>query len=386
VLLAVVVSINVAFAQAENELRAAPDSNVLDSEQWERLDTSIERGLASLISKQKADGSFDAIEIAQPGITSLGLMAFLAQGESPIDGKFQEELSKAVTYIADQQKANGLIVIDGPNAVPIPRQVRANAHKDLGSIVVYNHAISALALAEAYGQCSPEQAEQLAPVIEKAIAATLEMQQWGAKKKHDVGGWRYIDKRFSNGDSDLSATGWQLMFLRSARNAGFEVEKEYIDMAVAYVERCFLNEDDRKVHSYLVGGRRTCTRATAGAGVLALAHAGKNDSQEAISSAEWILKHDFSNYNDDTPVYGLSWCEEHYHYASFICSQAMFQIGGKYWKQFYPPLVDTLLANQQADGAWPPEKAVPQYGSCYSTSLCILSMSVPNQMLPIFQR
>jgi len=131
---------------------------------------------------------------------------------------------------------------------------------------------------------------------------------------------------------------------------------------------------------------RACTRAMAGAGVLAMAHAGKHDSERALASGEWILKHDFSNYNDNTPVYGVAHWQEHYHYSSLLCSQAMFQLGGKYWQQFFPPLVNILLANQQADGSWPPEQSVPQYGSCYSTSLCILAMSVPNQMLPIFQR
>lgn len=124
----------------------------------------------------------------------------------------------------------------------------------------------------------------------------------------------------------------------------------------------------------------------AGAGVLALAHGGKHNSKEAIASGEWILKHDFKDYNDDTPVYGRRWSPDRYHYGGVLCSQAMFQLGGKYWEQFFPPFATTLLENQQADGAWPPERYDKQFGSCYSTSLCILSLSVPNQMLPIFQR
>lgn len=68
----------------------------------------------------------------------------------------------------------------------------------------------------------------LAPVIEKAIAVTLEMQQWKGKSKRNAGGWRYVT-RHGAGDSDLSVTGWQLMFLRSARDAGFDVPKECIN-------------------------------------------------------------------------------------------------------------------------------------------------------------
>ena len=77
---------------------------------------------------------------------------------------------------------------------------------------------------------------------------------------------------------------------------------------------------------------------------------------------------------------------DRYHYGAVVCSQAMFQLGGKFWKQFFPPLVDTLLANQKADGSWPRDRSDRRYGNCYSTSLSILSLTVPNQMLPIFQR
>ena len=396
----VVLSANILFAQAETEPLSAPDSRLLNKEKWKQVDDSVKRGLAWLATQQQEDGSFDAIDLAQPGVTSFCVMAFLAQGESPVDGKYQQQLTKAIDFIANQQKANGLIAAVGPNAVPIPRDEKSSEGLQRGpktnyipATAVYNHAISALALCEAYGQCNAAQAEKLAPAIEKAIAATLEMQRWNGKAVLNVGGWRYLT-RHRAGDSDLSVTGWQLMFLRSARNAGFDVPKESIDAAVKYVENCYVKHVDRRLHVYSANSNfreRRPTRAMAGAGVLAMAHAGKHDSQEALDSGNWILKHDFSDYNSDTPLdttFGATFgkLRDRYHYGAVICAQAMFQLGGKYWEQFFPPLVEALLANQQANGSWPSEKQEPQFGSCYSTSLCILSLSVPNQMLPIFQR
>lgn len=400
VLIVTICSVSRLFAQAEVEPREAPDASVLNEEQWKQLDASVDSGLAWLATKQRADGSFESIDLGQPAVTSFCLMAFLAQGESPSDGKYQERLTKAIDFIADQQKPNGLIALSAPAAAPIPRGLiddqfeGQSARSKVGIAVVYNHAISALALSEAYGQCGPEQSEKLANVIEEAIAATLEMQRWDTKEKKDVGGWRYLDRRidgpdgerFHKPDSDLSVTGWQLMFLRSARNAGFDVPEKSISEAVKYVENCFLEGDNRQVHAYLVDKELTCTRAMAGAGVLALAHAGKHESKEAIASGGWLLKRDFKNYNADEPIYDYPWLPDRYHYGAVLCTQAMYQLGGKYWEQFYPPLVETLLANQRADGSWPPERADKQFGNCYSTALCILSLSVPNQMLPIFQR
>ena len=176
------------------------------------------------------------------------------------------------------------------------------------------------------------------------------------------------------------------MFLRSARNAGFDFPAKSIDSGVQFVERCFLKQKDRQFFGYLEDYPTLCTRAMAGAGIVALAHAGKHDSKEAVLSGDWLLKHNFSNYNDDEPLFGAQTHRDRYHYGAFHCSQAMFQLGGKYWDQFFPILVEALLTNQQVDGSWPPELREKAYGSCYSTSLSILSMSVPNQILPIFQR
>ena len=363
--------------------RRAPNANVLSAKQWKQLDASVERGLTWLVKQQKADGSFESFSLGQPAVTSFCVMAFLAQGESPTGGKYKQQLTDAIDFIADQQKPNGLIATIAPSKAPIPRGLDPRAHDEMGVTVVYNHSISALALCEAYGQCSPEQSKKLAPVIEKAIAATLEMQGWGGKQVKEAGGWRYLDKRHPE-DSDLSITGRQLMFLRSAKNAGFNVPDKSIDAAVKFVEACFNKK--LGVHSYVVAYPKSVTRAMAGAGILALAHAGRHNSKQATASGEWILRHGFSNYNGDEPTHKLDWQRDRYHYGAILCTQAMYQLGGKFWQQFFPPLVRTLLANQRADGSWPPEKMDIVYGSCYSTSLCILSLSVPNQMLPIFQR
>lgn len=369
-----------ALAQAPNQPRADDIHDVLQTHQWEKVDASVERGLAWLAEQQQADGSFEAIDYAQPAVTSFCLMAFLAQGENLNDGKYKEQLSKALDFIILQQKPNGLIATSAPTVAPIPR---TGNFFDVGMPCVYNHAISSMVLAEAYGQCSDEQTKKLKPVIEKAIAATLEMQRWKKAKKDETGGWRYLNPRPS-GDSDLSLTGWQLMFLRSAKNAGFDVPKESIDAAVEFVERCFLK--DRKHFGYLVGNNSRCTRAMLGTGVLALAHAGHQDSEKAIASGDLILKNNFKKYNEGQ-LYANSPEPDRYHYGMFLCTQAMYHLGGKYWKQFFPPVVDALLANQEKDGGWPSEKqGWRPIGRCYSTSLCILALSVPNQMLPIFQR
>jgi hypothetical protein len=172
------------------------------------------------------------------------------------------------------------------------------------------------------------------------------------------------------------------MFLRSARNAGFEVDIQLIDDAIAYIHR--LHDPQRKTFRYEIhtdDPDYNHTRGMAGAGVLALALAGEHQSPHAKDAARYILDRPFDQYNHPIPG------EQYHCYAAFYCSQGMFQIGGDYWKKFYPQLARTLVSAQGGDGAWRPRSGGDvQYGEPYMTALSILALSPPFQMLPIFQK
>lgn len=351
-------------------------TNVLSPAEWRRVDMAVDRGLAWLASQQQPDGSFPTKPIGQPAITSLCMMAFVAHGHVPGVGPYGETLDRATEYVLSCQKENGLIVLLGPFGPRIDR----NIDHQIGSCGAYNHAISSLTLSELYGMSPPKDARRIQAAINQAIAASLEMQQWPKDFAADRGGWRYIDD-IEQIDSDLSVTGWELMFLRSARNAGFDVPKERIDEAVAFVRRCF--DYNEGIFRYSKR-RETRTRSMNGAGILALAHAGFHNSQEARRAGDWLIRNGFGEYNATMP----NEKSDRYHYGVFTCGQAMYQLGGPYWKRFFPPAVEAMLANQQSDGSWPVDSQFKDYafGNAYSTSLVVLTLGAPNQLLPVFQR
>jgi hypothetical protein len=353
--------------------------NVLSSHEWSRVDAAVERGLDWLVRQQNPDGSFPTIDNGQPGVTSLCVMAFVSHGYVPGDGRYGKQLSRATDYILACQKQNGLITLIGPDGPRINR----NIEHEVGTCGAYNHAISSLTLSELYGMSEAGRAERIEAVINKSLAASLVMQRWPKDQAEDRGGWRYID---DNGtwDSDLSITGWELMFLRSSRNAGFDVPEQPIAEAVAYIRRCFAPEHGS--FEYANGDGDHLSRGMAGAGILALGHAGFHNSREAQQSGDWILRHGFDDYNvliafNEPP-------HDRYHYAVFNCCQGMYQLGGRHWEQFFPRLVTTLLANQQPDGSWPADSHWHDgmFGNAYTTSLVVISLGAPNQLLPIFQR
>ena len=370
-------------ATGAKAVTASPDrssddkpANVLSPAQWRRVDAAVSRALTWLANRQRPDGSFPTLDSGQPAVTSLCTMAFIAHGHVPGKGPYCARLERATDYVLSCQKQNGLVTKLGPDGPQITRLVT----REIGQCAAYNHAISSLVLSEVYGMSPPTRARRLETAIRKSLSATLEMQLWPKDSPADQGGWRYIDD-YDDVDSDLSVTGWQLMFLRSARNAGFEVPAERIDDAVAYVKRNF----DQRDGIFVYGLRRPSrTRAMAGAGILALAHAGFHHSVEAQRAGDWLLEHGFEQYNATIP----GQASDRYHYGVFVCCQAMYQLGGKYWEQFYPPVVEAVLANQQADGSWPIDSQFHDspFGNAYTTALVVIMLGAPNQLLPIYQR
>jgi hypothetical protein len=367
---------------AADRTNANSPANVLSSDEWHRVDEAVKRALAWLASRQQPDGSFPTLETGQPGVTCLCMMAFISHGYVPGDKRFGKQLDRATDFAISCQKPNGLITLVGPDGPLIDR----NIDHEVGCCAAYNHAISSLTMSEVYGMSDAERAKRIRGVIKRSLGATIQMQRWPKDRAVDQGGWRYVDDGGSDSeyDSDLSITGWQLMFLRSARNAGFDVPKQPIDDAVAYVRRCYSRQYD--VFQYVTSNEDDRSRAMAGAGILALAHAGFHGSSEAQSSAKWLLRNNLDSYNVVRP-FGTK-RHDRYHYALFTCCQAMYQLGGRNWQEFFPRTVSTILAHQRPDGSWPADSHWHdgQFGNAYTTALVVMTLGAPNQLLPIFQR
>ena len=366
--------------QALAQPAAAPNVDILSEAQWRRINESANRGLKFLASQQAPDGSIPTAHHGQPGVTALAILAFLQQGHVPGQGPYGEVLERAVQYVLSMQKPNGLFAQVAP-AGPV---VRTPMQHKLGRAVAYNHGIASLAISETFGMRAGADQQMRRP-LQLALDASLAMQRWEKVRPVDEGSWRYYHP-FKAVQGDLSIVGWHLKFLRSAKNAGFDVPEDSIEAAVGFVLRCFTPEFG--TFEYEVSKRDAGSRAMAGVGILALAHTSHHNRPEALSAADWILKHNFQAYNQIT-IFGNpnDYQHDRYHYSVFYCTQAMYQMGGRHWKQFYPNTANVLLANQNQDGSWAEESARDaHFGRGYTTSLVVLALGAPNQLLPIYQR
>jgi len=350
-----------------------PLAAVLSPAKWQQVENAVDRALAWMASKQAADGSFATLPAGQPGVTSLATMAFLSRGHQPGLGPYGQRIGRAIDFVLSCQKANGLISLQKND----PRDEQETATY----AAVYNHAISGLMLGEAYGQVTGQRAKAAKQAIERALKFSREL-QLRPKPLLEKGGWRYT-KVSDTGESDLSVTGWQLMFMRSAKNAEFEVPQAYADEAIAYVRRCWDERSGIFYYTTRKGSGAKFSRGMVGAGILSLSLAGQHQTPMARAAGDWLLAHPYRRFGE---LIGPS---DQFFYSTYYCSQAMAQLGGRYWEQFFPPLAEVLLSSQAANGSWPLEvdgggEAV--FGNVYTTAMAVLSLTPPYQLLPVYQR
>lgn len=353
-----------------------PDA--LGAQEWTRVEQAVDRALVWLASQQQPDGSFPSVITGQPAITSLCVLAFLSRGHQPGLGPYGKQMVRAIDYVLKRQKPDGLLNYGYIEPVFNERGASQTA--------TYNHAIAGLMLTEVFGSATGDQEMRIKQTVEKAVQFTCRIQREPAKRSAlDDGGWRYVTDFYRakprSATSDLSATGWHLMFLRSAKNAGFTVPDGTVASAIEYVEHCF----DARSGLFYYGHDASdhySSRGMMGAGILSLSFGGKHQTETAKRAGDWLLAHPFSVYGQTVGGRG-----DRYFYGAYYCSQAMAQLGGDYWKKFFPPLAKTFLQHQTSEGSWGAEEGGDQiFGQTYTTALAVLTLTPPFQLLPIYQR
>jgi hypothetical protein len=177
----------------------APDDPVADA---------VEHALRWLAAHQSPDGGWEAAgwsrwcdgkpaeggaegrgkSVYDPGVTGLALLAFLGAGYTNRgDHAFAKTVSKGLRYLKNVQDPEGCF---GPRT--------AQHH-------VYNHAMAALAMVEAYGMTG-------SPIFKGSAQKALDFVAL-ARNPHLA--WRYGVKP---GDDDTSITAWMVASLLAARS------------------------------------------------------------------------------------------------------------------------------------------------------------------------
>lgn len=325
----------------------AADPSPLDRD----VDAAVASGVHFLIQSQRPSGGWviDQYQGETTSATALSLMACLAAGQVPEEGRFDLVFQRGLQYLLDHQRADGMLV----------------DHHGHGPL--YCHGISTLFLAEVIGMTKPEQSAVCRQALERGVNLILNAQSVQKAPRHQ-GGWRYLPE---SNDSDLSVTAWQLLALRAAKNVGCDIPAEAIDRAVAYVKQC--SPQGGRGFAYQPG--QASSASMTAAGITALQVCGLRDDPLVQTGVEGL------QVRLPKPA------EAYYLYGSYYTAVALHHHGGDPWKQTGPVLFRELLRRQQPDGGWPAgQNAEAPLGRVYATSLALLALTVEYGYLPIYQR
>jgi len=313
-----------------------------------QVTSAVGRGLAFLAAQQHPDGSLDDAGRPRVAVTGLGLMAMLATGNVPDEGKYGPAARAALDWLVRIQPSDGYYgQVDGSR--------------------MYGHGIVTLALAEAIGvETDPVRRRREMAALRRAVDVIFKAQDV-PKDAPYAGGWRYEPQ---NEDSDLSLSGWNAMALRAAQGVGVDVPAQRVQRAIGFVLRCY----SAKQGGFGYQPGREASIAMSGVGALNLFLLGGADHPEAATAAKFLADHPV---DDSTP---------HPFYSMYYATQAAYQAGKPVWPVVWPEVRSRLLAMQNADGSWPPSANGEEDDAEYSTSMALATLGVPYRMLAVYQR
>ncbi|MSR62276.1 MAG: prenyltransferase [Planctomycetes bacterium] len=319
---------------------------------------AVAEGLSYLagLQAQSGDGSFAITDVergeyAPLGVTALCTLAFLAAGSEPGRGPHGEVVTRAVEFLVahtdlgENSSERGYISLQG--------DVISKTH---------GHGYATLALAEAYGMAKGSER------IRSALVAAVERIE---KCQGSEGGWFYTP--YQPVDHEGSVTICLVQALRAARDAGIQVNAEVVRRAEDYVRRL---QAKSGLFCYTLGDERRTSIGLTAAAVATLNSAGTYDDVVIHSGIDAIWsalgRQEESGKRADFPEY-----------ERLYLAQAFWQLADtSHFNRWFPGEREDILKLQEKDGAWRGSR----FGSAYVTAVNCLVLSLPDGVLPVFQR
>lgn len=314
---------------------------------------SISHGLDWLAYEQHKLGHWTAQQGRYPtAMTALAGMALLCEGSTTTQGKYAENIRRAVDFLTRRSRPNGLI---------------GDSDDDR---YTYGHGFAMLFLSQVLGEEEDfERRQELIDVLTRAVVFTGQAQT-------KAGGWGYVSAKDGSGFDEGSTTITQVQGLRSCRNAGIPVPAEVIEKAVQYIHGCTLKDGAVQYSSKGGGGRPAITAAA----IACLYNAGEYDDEYVPKMIAYCRQRLDPGSRDS---FG------HWHYAHFYYAQVRYREGGDDWHSYRREIekrllreATTLKIGDEAAVMW----QQGYIGPVYTTALNLIILQLENGYLPIYQR
>jgi len=352
-------------------LLAAPGRATAEEIPQEYRET-VKKGLEYLAKTQLKDGKWEGIngEYVIP-CTSLAGMAMLCEGSTLREGKYRDNLRRAVNFLIDRAQPNGLL------ANP---QMRGEAGR-----YMYGHGFALMFLACVVGEeDNADRRKKLVGVVERGCKYSRDAQT-------NRGGWGYVSAKDGSNFDEGSVTITQIQGLRAARNAGVIVPNEAIKMAQQYLKD-----------------------STNGSGGItySLAYGGGGDGRPSLTAAAICCGFGYGDYKSDLVKRWLKFCQAslriggarmgHDEYTHYYFCQVVYVLGNDRYQKLFPEaksdelltwsayrkeLFDELKRTQSSDGSWSTGNwTAGSVGAVYVTGVYLTMLQLDKAALPMYQR
>ena len=337
------------------------------------VEQAVKDGLEWLIAHQHTDGHWDSDGFdsscgagdlcggpGQPehdiGVTGLSLLALLGEGHTTRRGLYREQVARAAKWLLEQQDPDNGLLGDA-----------------IGHSFMYDHAIATLALCECYyfsrNPIIGERAQKAVGFITTA--------------RNPYGVWRYSAS--PDGNNDTSVTGWMILALKSAQDAGLKIDSsafadaaswfdEVTDQATGRVGYTSVGSPSSRIQGVNDHFPVDRGEAMTAVGLFSRFFLGQDPEHDPVMTrhADLLLKN-LPEWDPD----GLSNDAYYWYYGSY----AMYQMGGRHWRVWRKSMEDAVLASQRKDGhargSWDP---IGPWGFAggrvYSTAMLVLCIEV----------
>jgi len=336
-----------------------------DGTEWEITPESRLAWTRGLEWLHRNNGEKHCWKTKEMGLVSLGLLAFLADGQMPGRGKYGATTQGTLDYLLKKQRKSGLFNI----------AVRRND--------MYNHGLTTLVMGQVYGMANDK---RVGPALDRALQLIV-------KTQCKDGGWHYEAQSYPKG-ADLSIAVMQTKSLRSAVDSGLQIPPEVRSMALRYVRRKHRGGNAKKK----IGGGFVYADSSPGgtpaikaAGVVCLQEFGQYDDWR-ISPNMGVVHKKIRELRSTRVGTGQMPLDP---YTLYYMSQALYQEGGEHWKELYPKIRDNLVAGQfycpkdlTKHGGWHNKNSSVgelMAARLFSTSVSCYALAIPNRYLPILQ-
>jgi hypothetical protein len=315
-----------------------------------KTEQAIDKGLDYLSRSQRRQGYWEANSSQyRVAMTALAGTALLSEGSTTTTGKYADNIRRAVDYLVQVAKPNGLIGYEGDYRY------------------TYGHGFSRLFLSQVYGEEEDaERRNDLKRVLTNAV-------KFSAEAQTTRGGWGYVSAKDGRDFDEGSTCITQVQGLRACRNAGIPVPIEIIDRAKKYIDDCG-TPDGGVRYSFKTQGGGARPPITAAA-VAALFNAGDYESEKVKKMLAYCEKNVW-------PGSGRNVYTGHWHYMHYYWAQVMYRQGDEKWQKYWDDIGQDILRKQSASGAW----TEGQVGPVYTTAINTTILQLDNGYLPIYQR